>query len=422
MEGNSSNAGGEMEWQSDHTISNPSQMLSQQLVEMKQDLNDGIASVIKMLDIKQQPCVQVTPDHIEQIIRKTLKELDASDLQHNQPLSRRLSSSTPAPSAPSQSQSLPESAVPGDKTEIDDLRLRLGIADSEIAALKGQLKVAETEASQLRDIIIPSDEEVILDDKLKQMFADIRSTVQVLVVKHYHNYGKSRYYKTEKNRALFDKINSYPSERQQEAIRAEFFHHLNAWFFSSQFRCFGLGKGYRALNQCLKTTEEDFAQAFRSRYPNVYCTEPYNKELIEWRHATFKCADLLKDTSDETSRYQEFLEDYFKPAQTDDPKAVLLIRKSLKKICEKSYELGILMRRARDVFQVYDIDQHRDLADCENEVEVMSHDTEYRASYGTKSIDACLFGGLKKISRDYPSHPIFLEKAHVSTRCSRYSR
>jgi hypothetical protein len=123
----------------------------------------------------------------------------------------------------------------------------------------------------------------------------------------------------------------------------------------------------------------------------------------------------LRDESDGPDSCAAYLEQFFKPAETDIIQAQESGRKKLRKLCEKAHELGILMRRATDTFQVFTVKDDLPLADCQDMVEELRCNGE-RDSGGTKVVGSCLFGGLRKISSDYPTKPILLERAVVSTR------
>ncbi|EXM19167.1 hypothetical protein FOTG_12785 [Fusarium oxysporum f. sp. vasinfectum 25433] len=430
MEGQGASTGGEMEWQSDQNTSHYSQMLSQQL-DVTRELNDRFNSMMNKLNIDYQACLQATPDLVEQTIRNTLNEHLTRHVLEAQPATRQLS-------APSESQSLPESADPDYMSQIRDLNHKLMMKESELSKIKGQLKVAETEAEQLRDIIIPNDGETILDNEVQKLFSEVRSLTQRVVKKLYKATGKYCHL-TEKNGPFFDSISGRSLESQEEAIWAHLFAYLNFYFFCDEFTSFGLGKRYRKLEESLSDTEYYLREAFRAqsctgmsatnrdewrrkKSLTAYYIGAYGKEIAEWRHATFKCVNLLKDTSDSPAIRYQALESFFKPAETHDPKASQRGKGLLKDLCEKSYELGILMRRAQDTFQVFEIKRKTDFTDCEHEVDELRFNGDRRTSHEPKVIQECLFGGLRKISRDYPTSPVLLEKAVVSTQSKMSSR
>lgn len=137
--------------------------------------------------------------------------------------------------------------------------------------------------------------------------------------------------------------------------------------------------------------------------------------MVNWTRATFKCLDLLVDRSDEAESYAVYLEQFFRPVETDDIESQNIGRKKLRVLCENANELGILLRRSEDVFQVFTFKKDIDFSICEKRVEELRCNGS-RTTLGVKVVDCCLFGGLKKIPKEHPNKTIYLERAQVSTR------
>lgn len=137
--------------------------------------------------------------------------------------------------------------------------------------------------------------------------------------------------------------------------------------------------------------------------------------MVDWTRATFNCLHHLVDSSDEPESYAVYLEQFFRPVETDDIKSQNIGRKKLRILCEKANELGILLRRSEDVFQVFIFKKDIDFSICENRVEELRCNGS-RTIIGVKVVDCCLFGGLKKIPKEHPNKTIYLERAQVSTR------
>jgi hypothetical protein len=137
--------------------------------------------------------------------------------------------------------------------------------------------------------------------------------------------------------------------------------------------------------------------------------------MVNWTRATFKCLDLLVDRCNETESCAVFLEQFFKPVETDDIRSQNIGRKKLKALCEKANELGILLRRSENIFQIFTVTNGIAFSICEEGVEELRCNGS-RDVRGVKVVDCCLFGGLKKMPKEHPSNVICLERAQVSTR------
>ncbi|KAG5812762.1 hypothetical protein H9Q74_004115 [Fusarium xylarioides] len=305
----------------------------------------------------------------EHIIRKILED-SAAD--------RKITIQSPHPPEASDKSLLAGSQVQqvaaesDQHAEIEQLTLQLKTAEAELTAVKSQLEEAEIRTDQLRKLIIPTEPEPILDSKIQQLFSEIRTLTQRAVSKLYNK--PPRYWDT----------------------RTPYIHNCSS---------------DEKLQSLLGQTEEALMEAIGAKYPG----ERHMKEIQEWRSVTFKCTELLQDTSTDPSHYAAHLADFFKPAETDDPKSQQRGREYLQTLCERSFELGALMRRTEDTFEVFSVQDGTPLLDCEDIAEKWRSYSDKDAS-GVEITVCCLFGGLRKTSKEYPTKPVVLEKAQVATQ------
>ncbi|SCV33535.1 uncharacterized protein FFB14_04562 [Fusarium fujikuroi] len=352
--------------------------------------------------------LQAGSNNLEHVVRNTLQEYVADGrIIIQSPHSPEEPSKLPSPGSSKQ-----QLAAESDQhDEVQRLTLKLQKTEEELTAVKSQLEEAEIRTDQLRKLIIPVGTEPILDSKIQQLFFEVRTLTQKVVSRLYTNAPRYWESSVDDSRVFFKGIQDLTPDLQQDAIHSELFTCLSRWLFSNEIKDCGLGEGHEKVQSLLGQTEEALLEAVGAKYPG----ERHRKDIQEWRNATFKCAELLQDKSNDPAYYAANLADFFKPAETDDPKAHQRGRKNLQNLCERSLELGALMRRTEDSFEVFTVKDGTHLVECEDTVEKWRNYSEEGAS-GVEITVWCLFGGLRKISKEYPTKPVVLEKARVATR------
>ncbi|KAG4264883.1 hypothetical protein FPRO03_00167 [Fusarium proliferatum] len=334
--------------------------------------------------------LQAGSNNLEHVVRNTLQEYvaDGRIIIHS-PHSPEELSKLPSPGSSKQ-----QLAAESDQhDEVQRLTLKLQKTEEELTAVKSQLEEAEIRTDQLRKLIIPVGTEPILDSKIQQLFFEVRTLTQKVVSRLYTNAPRYWESSVDDSRVFFKGIQDLTPDLQQDAIHSELFTCLSRWLFSNEIKDCGLGEGHEKLQSLLGQTEEALLEAVGAKYPG----------------------ELLQDTSNDPAYYAANLADFFKPAETDDPKAHQRGRKNLQNLCERSLELGALMRGTEDSFEVFTVKDGTPLVECEDVVEKWRNYSEKGAS-GVEITVLCLFGGLRKISKEYPTMPVVLEKARVATR------
>ncbi|KAF4438661.1 hypothetical protein FACUT_4770 [Fusarium acutatum] len=355
-----------------------------------------------------QRYLQAESSNLEHVVREILEDSVANGGIIIQPPHSTETSTKSLPAGPSKQQVAAES---DQHDEIQRLTLKLQKKEEELTAVKSQLEEAEIRTDQLRKLIIPSGTEPILDSKIQQLFSEVRTLIQKVVSRLYTKAPRYWESSVDESRAFFKQIKDLPPDLQQDAIHSELFTCLRQWLFSTETKDRGLGEGHEKLQSLLGQTEQALVEAVEAKYPG----EHHREEIQEWRSATFNCTELLQDTSDDPAYYAANLADLFKPSETDDPKAQQRGRKHLQTLCQRSFELGALMRLTEDSFEVFTVKDGTPIVDCEDIVEKWRNYSENGAS-GVEITVWCLFGGLRKISKEYPTRPVILEKAQVATR------
>ncbi|KAF4439110.1 hypothetical protein F53441_12661 [Fusarium austroafricanum] len=226
------------------------QVISQHLVEIKTELHNSITSIINNLNSEHQR-FQPTSDQIRKTIRQALKDYLTDGCHEVEPISRPSmhSKCTLGPSQP------PDPVRFDNKAQFDQLNLSLATANSEIIRLKAQLEAAESRADQLRNIIVPSDMEAILDGQIQNALAEIRTTTQVVVTKFYTKSGKYCDSTRKETKRFFREFEVLSPKRQKDAIQSEISKFLVFWFFSRRVKDFGLGEQHQNLEGLFKKTQ-----------------------------------------------------------------------------------------------------------------------------------------------------------------------
>lgn len=413
----------EMDWEQSQT----SQAIQHLYFNLSTKWDHAFNMFANTQNVEIQRCLQAGPSNLEHICRKIFEDYAIDGRIIIQSPHSPEAATNPLSIGSSKQQAAAES---DQHAEIQKLTLKLQRAEEELTAVRSQLEKAEIRTNQLRKLIVPTGTEPILDSKIQHLFSEVRTLTQKVVSKLYTKTPRYWESSVDESRVFFKGIKDFPLNLQQDAIHGELFDCLRQWFFSNAIKDRGLGEKYEKLQTLLVQTEEELVEAVQAKNPggkflfevrtkNRYLTVSYpelhGEEIREWRNATLKYINLLQDTSNDPAFFADHLEGFFKPAETDDPKAQQRGRKNLETLCNKSFELGALMRRAEDHFEIFTVNKGTSLTDCEDIAERWRSYSD-KDSCGVEIVDWCFFGGLRKISKEYPTKPVVLEKAHVSGR------
>ncbi|KAF5686279.1 hypothetical protein FCIRC_2997 [Fusarium circinatum] len=397
-----------MDWQDLQALTSTNQAISQLRIDLRADWERSFTSYISKMNAEHQQCQQATLNNIKDTVRMVLEEWFANSQMKPQ--------SPRDDAAPESSQSLNTEAplmTPDseDCAQVGQLTQKLEMAELELADLKKQLKAAQLRTDQLRSMIIPADENPVLDSEIETLFSEVRAKTQYVARGLYTNPGSLENATTKEGQALFKAIEGLDRELQQDAVHLFIFLDIRRQYFPNNLQRCNIRRHYPALQEVLATTERHLSEAMR----DTWLDGTGKKELAAWSRATFSCIDLLKDESDEPGSYALYIEQTLKEAETNNMRLKERGKKNLRELCEKAHKLGILMRRAKDTFQTFTVKHDTPLADYEYTAQELRFN-ERGGTVGTKVIDSCLFGGLRKISIEYPDEFIVLQKVMVSTR------
>ncbi|KAF5584116.1 hypothetical protein FPCIR_8744 [Fusarium pseudocircinatum] len=397
-----------MNWQDLQAPTSMNQAIGQLRSDLRADWERDLTSCISKMNAEHQQCQQATLDNIKETVRKTLDEWFANSQMKPQSLK---DDTTPESSQSLNTEARLMTPDSEDCAQVEQLTRKLEMAGLELTDLKKQLKATQLRTDQLRSMIIPDDGNPILDSEIETLFSEVRARAQYVARGLYTKPGSLENAKTKEGQALFKQIKGLDQERQQDAIHLYLFLRIRQQFFPNRIRGCNIGRHYPELQEGLATTERYLSKAMR----DTWIDGTGEKELAAWSRATFSCIDLLKGESDEPDSYALYLEQTLKPAETTSTRLNERGKKNLRELCEKAHKLGILMRRATDTFQAFIVKPNVPLADYESVAQESTFNGG-RFSSGTKVIDSCLFGGLRKISSEHPDEFIVLHKVMVSTR------
>lgn len=254
--------GNEMEWEMTHDHNFTSQILKRVRLELQTDWDRGLTAFINRIDAGHQKCLQATTDHIEKTIRRTLEEYLAvgQDEVQSLPLHRE----SPEPS---KSQLLLESAEPDHKAHVEDLTAMLERAQAELENVKSQLKASESRADQLRSIIIPHNEEPILDSEIQRLFSEVRTLTQWVAERLFSNWDKYRELSIIDSAAFHESIAGIPLEGRRDAIHAHLSRLIRRRFFPTKVGDIDIGGKYEDLQKSVVQTEREMMDAVAARHP-----------------------------------------------------------------------------------------------------------------------------------------------------------
>lgn len=254
--------GNEMEWEMTHDHNFTSQILNRVRLELQTDWDRGLTSFINRIDAGHQKCLQATTDHIEKTIRRTLKEYLAigQDEVQSLPLHRE----SPEPS---NSRLLLESAEPDHKAHVEDLTSMLERAQAELENVKSQLMASESRADQLRSIIVPRNEEPILDSEIQRAFLEVRTLTQWVAERLFSNSDKDQELSIIDSAAFHESIAGIPLEGRRDAIHAHLSRLIRRRFFPTKVGDIDIGGKYEDLQKSLVQTEREMTNAVVARHP-----------------------------------------------------------------------------------------------------------------------------------------------------------
>jgi hypothetical protein len=252
----------EMEWEMTHRPNPTSQVVDQLRLELRTELDRGLDSVINRIDTGHQKCLQTTKDYIEQTIRRTIEEYMIDSQDNVQSLNSHRASPEP-----SNSQRLLESAEPDYKTQIEDLTATLEKTKAELKNIKSQLKASESRADQLRSIIVPRNEEPILDSEIQRIFSEVRALTQWVAERLFSNTGKYGQPTTPDSTAFFEDIHGIRPERRQDAVHAHLSTLIRRLFFPTSADEFDVGGKYAELQELVAVTERKMRDAIIENHP-----------------------------------------------------------------------------------------------------------------------------------------------------------
>ncbi|PNP76463.1 hypothetical protein FNYG_10201 [Fusarium nygamai] len=362
------------------------------------------------MNAQHQQCEQAASDNIKETVWKAMDQWFAENQVKLSSRQKDLQADSPQ-NLKTDVQLEPDNT--DHRAQVEQLTQKLKLADLELEGWKRKVQETESRAGRLRSIIVSSDEKPILDGEIQKLFSDVRKGVQMIASRLYSKSGTFQNATTENSKEFFEDVKDLTPESQRDAIHTELFISIQSHFFPNDVGGCTIGHLDPNVHKQLAATEQSLIQAVTASHPDG----SGQATLSGWSRATFKCIDLLRDESDGPASYAVGLYEFFKPAETDDIQEQEKGRRRLRKVCDKANELGNLMRRAKDTFQVFTVEEDLPFADWQDVVEELRCNGK-RNSSGLKVIDGCLFGGLKKISNDYPTKPILLERAMVLTRFS----
>ncbi|KAF9760865.1 hypothetical protein IL306_004074 [Fusarium sp. DS 682] len=262
MENYNNSGGDEMEWELPQVPIDTAQILLQHHSELQADWDRGLNSIINRVNAQHQHCLQTYRDDIKQIIRMAIEEYVAGTQTEVYSLPSRQSFPEP-----SNAQLLLESAESNYKAQIEDLTEKWQRTEAELENVKRQLKESELRADQLRNIIIPREEEPILDSKIQELFSEVRKETQWVADRLYSKMDGYRNPTTIESSAFFEKIQSLPPDLRQDAIHSYLFILIRQRFFSTNLRGCEMGAKYQDLQQLLAAGEQDLMKAVAAHNP-----------------------------------------------------------------------------------------------------------------------------------------------------------
>ncbi|KAF4335665.1 hypothetical protein FBEOM_10502 [Fusarium beomiforme] len=252
-----------MNWETQQAPVSMIKALSQLNSDLRANLERDFTQFADRLVTENQQFLQAISNNLQEAIRKTVEGCLLNNITVVSPpqqIDKPTSYETLKPEL------LLESENSSCRAEIAQLTHRLEQADSEVLALKNQLKATESRADQLRNIIIPNDGKLVLDSEIQQLFLDVRAATQV-ACRLWSKTGTYQSAMTEDSRAFFKIMETLSPEIQQDKIHAHLFRIIQRRFFPNRLRGCYLGNKYQNLQGLLAETEQELVHVISDRHP-----------------------------------------------------------------------------------------------------------------------------------------------------------
>ncbi|KAL8671692.1 MAG: hypothetical protein Q9168_003814 [Polycauliona sp. 1 TL-2023] len=297
--------------------------------------------------------------------------------------------------------------------EVSNYKTRLSTARKETADAKASAQRLSEQSSKYRNIILKGskDDTEVPDERIHRQFIELRELIQRIVHRYYSAQGHRKlsmhnnpWFDTQKQ--LREAIKAHSTEPfQRICMRAKIFEMIDDSLLSA--RTFGVGEFEKGLMK--------FERALYSSKTVSHAA------LAEWRSRSIDCGAWLQERSHwPDTTCQEILEcmDPFMLAATVGAASREQLRRSMHELCDKAYELSVLLRRGKSTtFQVW-------ISEDESVVTPsIEGNVNCQAFVGASQPDAVgskvvmtIFGGLVKIPEDSSGDRVILEKSHVICR------
>ena len=319
-------------------------------------------------------------------------------------------------------------------------------AEDEVGSYKAHLATTRKEATEAkvanqrllehnikyREIILKgsTDDSETPDDKIHDLFVELRGLIQGIVHRHYVVQGHKKL--TSHNNPWFDRqkrfrdnLKGLRSEQMQKFwMRGKIFELINRELLSA--RSFGVSQSEHYLEDFENSLEGSKAGRFPPKQHLSIgsltlglLSSVSRSALAEWRSRTIECGAFLGENSKwpgETCQdVLDFMDPYLSATTVASHEQ---LKKSMRGLCDKAYSLSLLMRRSKKAtFQIWTAKADSILTGpIEVNASCQEFDGPATAEILGSRVVMTIFGGLVKIPDESVSGHIVLERSHVVCR------
>ncbi|KAL9577737.1 MAG: hypothetical protein Q9212_006177 [Teloschistes hypoglaucus] len=260
----------------------------------------------------------------------------------------------------------------------------------ELAELRIQNRKLSEQNSRYRSIILQGsiDNTELPDDTIRNRFVELRDIVQRIIHRYYTAEGPMKLlrhnnpnFKAQED--FREDLTGFPTESLRKFyLRAKLFELLDTYLLSA--RNFGVGE-----------YEGDLGRFERALHASKNASPV---DVVEWRSRTIQCSAWLEQKSQRPGNSAKDILNFLEP-QLSNTASMDLLGKSMWELCDKAYDLSLLMRRNKKVsFTTSSFNYGTVISPAiEAEVSCQAFDGRSEPDVVGSKIVMTIFGGLVKI-------------------------
>ncbi|KKY30781.1 hypothetical protein UCDDA912_g09284 [Diaporthe ampelina] len=254
----------------------------------------------------------------------------------------------------------------------------------------------------LRQMLVPPAENQILDSEIVQRFCRIRSGIISLVRQTWRPVARPT---TRSADMTPEQLMFVANDLTYDRLRSMVFLLIHKEIFHA--RPYGLGDAHKEFERSVRKVENYLLR-----------NTPKENEgsIIDWRNATFKVTEGLRDVEGNLPQHtRRYIWWFLSVVQTSNPHGRDRAIQRLQAICDEAFELSMMIRKAKDCIYVESCEfaVGTPFSDHDGGMEDVTF-AKADASHKRGTVAYVVYGALVKKPKDDLTRALVLEKAEVA--------